>query len=143
MTIIHLLLTPLKRYALAFLMAISFSFAPAFLTSALADGHIPNLLGKWSGANNTVSKQKGYKTWDKTIHITEQKDRRFKGYFTYAEGRKDFFGVIFPDNKSFTWVVPNSRGYNHGRILGKDSISACYIESGIDATAGCAEMKRQ
>lgn len=104
---------------------------------------IPNLLGTWSGENNTISDKKGYKTWNKTIEITEQKDRRFKGHFTYSAGRKDFFGVIYPDNISFTWVVPNSRGYNHGRILTTTTISACYVESGIDATAGCAELTRQ
>lgn len=111
--------------------------------AATAQSDIPNLLGTWSGDNNTISEQKGYKTWKKTIEITEQKDRRFKGHFTYSAGRKDFFGVIYPDNISFTWVVPNSRGYNHGRILTTTTISACYVESGIDATAGCAELTKQ
>ena len=111
--------------------------------TARSDGHIPNLVGTWSGDNNTISTKKGYKTWTKTINITEQKDRRFKGYFTYSEGRKDFFGVIYPDNVSFTWVVPDSRGYNHGRIHNATKISACYVESGIDATAGCTEMTKK
>ena len=112
------------------------------LLQAKAEEAIPSLLGTWSGKNNTVSEKKGYKTRDKTIQITEQKDRRFKGYFTYSGGRVDFFGVIYPDNKSFTWVSPGSRGYNHGRILSKEKIAACFVESGIDATAGCATLKK-
>lgn len=112
------------------------------LHQAKAEEVIPGLLGTWSGKNNTVSEKKGYKTRDKTIQITEQKDRRFKGYFTYSGGRVDFFGVIYPDNKSITWVSPGSRGYNHGRILSKEKIAACFVESGIDATAGCATLKK-
>ncbi|MBO6551081.1 MAG: hypothetical protein JJ964_15885 [Rhizobiales bacterium] len=112
------------------------------LHQAKAEEVIPSLLGTWSGKNNTVSEKKGYKTRDKTIQITEQKDRRFKGYFTYSGGRVDFFGVIYPDNKSITWVSPGSRGYNHGRILSKVKIAACFVESGIDATAGCATLKK-
>ena len=30
-----------------------------------------------------------------------------------------------------------------GKLLGKNKISACYVESGIDATAGCAELTRK
>ena len=113
------------------------------LHQAKAEEAIPSLLGTWSGKNNTVSEKKGYKTRDKTIQITEQKDRRFKGYFTYSGGRVDFFGVIYPDNKSITWVSPGSRGYNHGKILSKEKIAACFIESGIDATAGCATLTKK
>ena len=105
---------------------------------------IPNLIGTWSGENVTVSDLKGYKAWDnKVIHITEQTDRRFRGTFTYPDGTKNFFGVIYPDNISFTWVASNSHGFNHGRILGKDKIGACYVESWEQATAGCATLERQ
>lgn len=105
---------------------------------------IPNLVGTWVGDNKTVSNKKGYKDWGtKTVEITEQKDRRFKGHFTYSEGTKNFFGVIYPDNKSFTWVAPDSKGYNHGRILDADHIGACYVEAGSEATAGCAELERK
>ncbi|HJO89330.1 MAG TPA: hypothetical protein QF403_06760, partial [Alphaproteobacteria bacterium] len=38
---------------------------------------IPELTGTWSGTNRTVSDLKGFKEWEKTIHITEQRDRRF------------------------------------------------------------------
>lgn len=104
---------------------------------------LPNLVGTWVGENRTVSDKKGYRIWGKkTVVITEQRDRRFRGHFTYAEGTKNFFGVIYPDNISFTWVSANSKGFNHGRILGPDRIGACYVESGADATAGCAELVR-
>jgi len=105
---------------------------------------IPNLIGSWSGENVTVSDQKGYKIWgNKVVHITEQKDRRFRGTFTYPDGTKNFSGVIYPDNISFTWVSTNSRGFNHGRILGENKIGACYVEAWEQATAGCATLIRE
>lgn len=116
--------------------------AMAAAPAAIAD-EIPNLIGTWVGDNNTISDKKGLKTWKKTVHITEQTDRRFRGHFVYSAGRKDFFGVIYPDNTSFTWVASDSKGYNHGRILGPDHIAACYVEPGEEATAGCADLARQ
>lgn len=111
---------------------------------ALADEPIPNLVGTWIGENRTVSDKKGYTVWgQKTIEITEQQDRRFRGHFTYPDGTKHFFGVIYSDNTSFTWVASDSKGYNHGRILDADRIGACYVESGEEATAGCAELVRR
>ncbi len=108
------------------------------------DSDIPNLIGTWSGKNVTVSDSKGYKEWDnKTIEITEQKDRRFRGTFTYADGTKNFFGVIYPDNISFTWVSTPARGFNHGRILDENTIGACYVETYEQATAGCATLERK
>lgn len=104
---------------------------------------IPNLLGVWEGENKTYSDMKGMKTWEKKIEIVKQKDRRFQGNFTYTDGTKNFFGVIHPDNKTITWVSSNSRGYNMGRILSDNTISACYVESGIDATVGCAVLERK
>ena len=105
---------------------------------------IPNMVGTWKGQNLTVSELKGYKTWDnKVVTITEQQDRRFRGTFSYPDGTKNFFGVIYPDNKSFTWVSSNSHGFNHGRILGTDTIGACYVETWEEATDGCATLERQ
>tara|TARA_B100000989_G_scaffold284200_1_gene250787 strand:+ start:871 stop:1200 length:330 start_codon:yes stop_codon:yes gene_type:complete len=104
---------------------------------------IPNLVGEWNGKNNTYSELKGLKTWEKTINITQQNDRRFKGNFTYSDGTKNFYGIIHPDNVTITWVASNSRGYNLGKILDKNKISACYVESGIDATVGCSELIRK
>ena len=96
------------------------------------------------GENRTVSDKKGFLVWgEKTVEITEQQDRRFRGHFTYAGGTKNFFGIIYPDNTSFTWVASDSHGYNNGRILDPDHIGACYVESGADATAGCAVLERR
>ena len=104
---------------------------------------IPNLSGEWKGINRTVSDQKGYLEWEKTVTISEQQDRRFKGHFDYSEGTIKFSGVIFMDNMSFAWVSEKSQGYNIGKILGDNKISSCYIESGKQATAGCAELIRE
>lgn len=105
---------------------------------------IPNMIGTWKGENRTVSDLKGYKVWgEKVVKITEQKDRRFRGTFTYPDGTKNFFGVIYPDNQTFTWVASNSKGFNHGKILGENKIGACYVEPWEQATAGCATLSRQ
>ena len=104
---------------------------------------IPNLVGRWSGENVTLSDLTGYKiSREKVLHITEHKDRRFRGTFTYPDGIKNFSGVIYPDNISFTWVSTNSRGFNHGRILGENKIGACYVEAWEQATVGCATLVR-
>ncbi|MEO1281527.1 MAG: hypothetical protein AAFR75_11120 [Pseudomonadota bacterium] len=119
------------------------STPPALAEEVLAqDQPPPNLVGTWKGQNKTISDLKGLRAWDKTIHITEQTDRRFRGYFTYSAGTKKFFGIVYPDNQTVSWVASDSRGYNQGRILSSDRLAACYIESGIDATAGCADLTR-
>ena len=110
---------------------------------SMASENIPNLVGTWIGINKTVSEDRGFRSWEKKVEITEQNERRFKGKFSYTDGTKNFFGVIHPDNKTITWVATNSRGYNMGKLLDKNKISACYVESGIDATAGCAELTRK
>ncbi len=114
-----------------------------FLSNNVIADTIPDLIGEWYGKNNTYSELKGLKTWEKTINITQQNDRRFKGNFTYSDGTKNFYGIIHPDNITITWVASNSRGYNLGKILEKNKISACYVESGIDATVGCSELTRK
>ena len=110
---------------------------------SMASENIPNLVGTWIGINKTVSEDRGFRSWEKKVEITEQNERRFKGKFSYTDGTKNFFGVIHPDNKTITWVATNSRGYNMGKLLDQNKISACYVESGIDATAGCAELTRK
>mgnify|MGYP001388637235 CR=1 FL=1 len=128
----------LKNFKI-FIVAILFTF----ISDAFSQENIPSLVGTWTGKNNTLSEQRGFRTWEKKVEIIEQKDRRFKGTFSYTDGTKDFFGVIHPDNVTFTWVASNSRGYNIGKILETNRISACYVESGIDATAGCADLSRK
>lgn len=110
---------------------------------SIASENIPNLVGTWVGINKTVSEDRGYRSWEKKVEILEQNERRFKGKFSYTDGTKNFFGVIHPDNTTITWVASNSRGYNMGKLLDQNKISACYVESGIDATAGCAELTRK
>ena len=110
---------------------------------ALSSEDIPNIVGTWIGENKTISEQRGLRTWEKKVEIIEQKGRRFKGTFSYTDGTKNFFGVIHPDNLTITWVASNSRGYNIGKLLTKNRLSACYVESGIDATAGCADLTRK
>jgi len=114
-----------------------------FFNNSFANSSVPNLTGEWNGINKTISESKGLKTWEKKIIINDQTDRRFTGSFTYTDGSKKFYGVIHPDNETFTWVSSNSRGYNFGKILDTNRISACYVEPGIDSTAGCADLVRE
>ena len=94
---------------------------------SIASEKIPNLVGTWVGINKTVSEDRGYRSWEKKVEILEQDERRFKGKFSYTDGTKNFFGVIHPDNKTITWVATNSRGYNMGKLLDQNKISACYV----------------
>ncbi len=103
---------------------------------------IPNLIGTWSGQNHTIGNVFGLRTRLRTVEITEQTDRRFRGHFVYEGGRVDFFGIVFPDDVSFAWVSPSSKGTVQGRILGPDHIAACYVEGGAEATAGCSDLTR-
>ena len=120
-----------------------FAVSIFFNSLSIASENIPNLVGTWVGINKTISEDRGYRSWEKKVEILEQDERRFKGKFSYTDGTKNFFGVIHPDNKTITWVATNSRGYNMGKLLDQNKISACYVESGIDATAGCAELTRK
>ena len=117
-----------------------FAFISIDTDNAYSSEDIPNIVGTWIGENKTISEQRGFRTWEKKVEILEQKGRRFKGTFSYTDGTKNFFGVIHPDNLTITWVASNSRGYNLGKLLTKNRLSACYVESGIDATAGCADL---
>ena len=126
-----------------FIIYTFFTMSIFFKSTSIASENIPNLVGTWVGINKTVSEDRGYRSWEKKVEILEQDERRFKGKFSYTDGTKNFFGVIHPDNKTITWVATNSRGYNMGRLLDQNKISACYVESGIDATAGCAELTRK
>jgi hypothetical protein len=103
---------------------------------------IPSFLGTWTGKTDSIGDVFGLRSRDRTVHITEQTDRRFRGYFEYEAGRKDFVGIIHPDNVTFNWVSNTSKGYTNGRFLDADHISACYVESGAEATAGCSDLKR-
>jgi len=127
------------KLGLAFFLSAMVCIASA--GPAAAD-EIPNMVGTWSGKNNTIGEKFGLRTRDRTVHITEQTDRRFRGYFDYDDGHKDIFGIVFPDNVSFAWTSPTSKASVQGRILAPDHIAACYIEGGPEATAGCSDLKR-
>jgi len=121
------------------------ALAAAILLAAslgVAAADVPNLVGTWTGKTDSIGDEHGLRTRERTVHITEQTDRRFRGYFDYEAGHKDIFGIVFPDNSSFAWVSKASKGQVQGRILGPDHIAACYIESGENATAGCSDLTR-
>ena len=122
-------------------IALVAAFGIAATVTAFA-AEAPNLVGTWTGKTDSIGDEHGLRTRERTVHITEQTDSRFRGYFDYEAGHKDIFGIVFPDNVSFAWVSKASKGQVQGRILGPDHIAACYIESGPDATAGCSDLKR-
>ena len=124
------------------IMLTCLSFACAIGSTVASAGDGPSLVGTWTGKTDSIGDVFGLRTRDRTVHITEQTDRRFRGYFEYEAGRKDFFGVVFPDDVTFSWVSTTSKGYVQGRLMGADRMAACYVESGPDATAGCSDLMR-
>ena len=61
-------------------------FTFIFVSNTSYSAEIPNLKGTWTGKNKTLSDQRGFRTWEKKVEIIEQKDRRFKGTFSYTDG---------------------------------------------------------
>ena len=77
-----------------FLHTLLFFIFIFFITKNAFSEYIPNIIGTWKGINKSYSEEKGYRTWEKKITITEQNERIFKGNFTYADGEKNFLGTI-------------------------------------------------
>ena len=130
----------MKKKFIIFLISILFLFIN---DKKLKSEYIINLIGIWEGINKSYSTEKGYRTWKKKITIFEQKERIFKGNFTYADGEKNFLGTIRKNNKNFYWVSPESKGYIHGEILNINTIEICYTEAYKGAAVGCSILKRQ
>ena len=130
----------MKKKFIIFLISILFLFIN---DKKLKSEYIINLTGIWKGINKSYSTEKGYRTWKKKIRIFEQKERIFKGNFTYADGEKNFLGTIRKNNKNFYWVSPESKGYIHGEILNINTIEICYTEAYKGAAVGCSILKRQ
>ena len=129
----------MKKKFIIFLISILFLFIN---DKKLKSEYIINLIGIWEGINKSYSTEKGYRTWKKKIRIFEQKERIFKGNFTYADGEKNFLGTIRKNNKNFYWVSPESKGYIHGEILNNNTIEVCYTEAYKGAAVGCSILKR-
>ena len=129
----------MKKNFFVFLISIFFLF---IINKELKTEYIVNLVGSWEGVNRSFSTEKGYRTWKKKIIIFEQNERIFKGNFTYADGERNFIGVIRSNNKIFYWVSPESKGYIHGEIINKNTIEVCYIEAHKGAAVGCSILKK-
>jgi hypothetical protein len=126
-----------------------FSLTAAFGALALAgfpvtaSAEAPDLRGVWKGQNNTVSVQEGYRHREKSINITDQKGRRFKGTVDYGDGINSFVGVLRGDSKSFIWVDIKNDGHVYGALLSPGVMEACYANTGSAAVAGCAILMQQ
>ena len=125
-----------------FLHTLLFFIFIFFITKNAFSEYIPNIIGTWKGINKSYSEEKGYRTWEKKITITEQNERIFKGNFTYADGEKNFLGTIRSNNRNFYWGSPESKGYIHGEILNINKIEVCYTEAYRGAAVGCSILKR-
>ena len=125
-----------------FLHTLLFFIFIFFITKNAFSEYIPNIIGTWKGINKSYSEEKGYRTWEKKITITEQNERIFKVNFTYADGEKNFLGTIRSNNRNFYWVSPESKGYIHGEILNINKIEVCYTEAYRGAAVGCSILKR-
>ena len=47
----------------------------AFCIDAFAKDNIPSLIGTWTGKNNTLSEQRGFRTWEKKVEIIDFPDQ--------------------------------------------------------------------
>ena len=119
-----------------------FFFMVMIFPADLKSDFIFDLKGTWEGTNKSYSAEKGYRTWKKKITIFEQNERLFKGYFKYADGEKNFLGVLRQNNKNFYWISPESKGYIHGEILNVNTIEVCYTEAYKGAAVGCSILKK-
>jgi len=105
---------------------------------------IPNLIGKWEGENIKSSLKSGFSRSQNIVVITEQKNRVFKGHVIHKGGKEDFVGVIRHDHKNFLWAdSSDDDGKVIGKILKKNRIETCYLDSGKDAIAGCSILNRE
>ncbi len=112
-----------------------------FSAAALAEA--PDLRGLWKGQNDTVSVKEGYRHRDKSINITDQEGRRFKGTVDYSDGTNSFVGVIRGDNKTLIWADIGEDGHVFGTLLNPGVMEACYVNTGAAAVAGCAILIQQ
>ena len=129
----------LKKFLVFFIFILSVFFVYQKNTESR---YIINLIGTWEGVNKSYSVEKGFRTWNKKITIFEQNERIFKGNFKYADGERNFLGVIRSNNKNFYWVSPESKGYINGEILNNNTMEICYTEAYEGAAVGCAILKR-
>ena len=115
-----------------------------FISSSLLYAKkVPNLIGEWSGENIKSSLKKGFVRSNNIVHITEQKNRVFKGFVVHKNGKEEFVGVIKSNLKDFFWAdSSDDDGKVIGTILNKKTIETCYLDSGRDAVAGCSLLKK-
>jgi hypothetical protein len=132
----------MKKLSFFLMIAALGAFAiTGFAAAAWAEA--PDLRGVWKGKNDTVSVKEGYRHREKSINITDQNGRRFKGTVDYSDGTNSFVGVLRGDNKSFIWADIGEDGHVFGNLLSPGVMEACYVNTGAAAVAGCAVMIQQ
>lgn len=107
------------------------------MTTWICAAEIPNLVGKWTGTQNTyVAEDGSYKLLENestSLAITEQKNRLFTGYVTYPSDGKVIVeylaGAIGLDKKTF-YVSEMNEGYDFGTIISEDEIELIYLADG-------------
>ncbi len=76
------------------------------------------------------------------VKISEQKGRIFKGQFTYSDGTKHLFDIIYPDNVSFTWVSVDSKAIIRVVFIAKTT-SASVMWSPTQIPVGCVGLTKK
>ena len=107
------------------------------MTTWICAAEIPNLVGNWTGTQNTyVAEDGSYKLLENestSLAITEQKNRLFTGYVTYPSDGKVIVeylaGAIGLDSKTF-YVSEMNEGYDFGTIISEDEIELIYLADG-------------
>ena len=101
----------------------------AFLAMVNCTAQVPNLVGNWSGSEDSYVAENGsYKFLENSparLSIVEQKDRLFTGNITYMLNGEEIVeglaGAIGLDNQKL-YLAAFNQGYDMGAVISDDEI---------------------
>lgn len=120
-----------------------------FLAMGICTAQVPNLVGNWTGFQNTYAAIDGsYKLSENqsvSYAISEQHGRLFKGNVTYlvngTEVTEAFAGAIGPDNKTL-YKAEIFKGYGIGTVISDNEFEMIPLEDGNTGHAILAKVHR-
>ncbi len=125
-----------------------------WVSSALAEGPIPDLRGTWKRTSESIvygsgspqhagtqSNQPEYRSVDFTLTIDRQEGRRFSGTFASAKRTETVLAII-----SRTGVIHmvDDDGIDTAALLAPDRMEICYLmQAPPSRVASCTELTKQ
>jgi hypothetical protein len=115
----------------------------------------PNMVGVWTMTSSTVvigsekhhpgtveQSKPRYREVKFTLHITEQKDRRFSGTVKSENYTETVIGVFANNQKQI--LMADSDGYFDATLVDADTVDYCYRHiTPNSAVVACSVMKRE